>query len=93
MFGQKKNRILRVKNETVGSGYTIGGGITSWSDDDPSTIARQVELATNYGIGAFLLMRTRAQTEEYRLLNCKNRWIRLHGFVIVQALSLQRCVQ
>ena len=51
----KKNRILRVKNETVGSGYTIGGGITSWSDDDPSTIARQVELATNYGIGAFFV--------------------------------------
>lgn len=51
----KRNRVKKVINETVGSGHAIDtqGKIVKWSDHDPSAIARQIELAQNYGINFF----------------------------------------
>lgn len=53
----RRSGVLRVKNETVGSGHVIDakGSITQWSDHDPSVIARQIELAQNFGIDFFMV--------------------------------------
>lgn len=53
----KANGIRVVKNEVYGSRRAIDkeGRITTWSDRDPLAIARQIQLAQEYGIDAFIV--------------------------------------